>query len=202
MTGTTNRLNNGGPPRKSLSSQLDRLDGILDGLDKALQGAITESVSAAVTEAIRATLLEVVSNPQVITLLRGVMSPTLPKSEQPAAQAPEPAHPTHVGRVRSAISSAWRWSLAKIRAIPRAIGSRINAVYGGVVHACHQANAIWSLKRPIFIAMLAGLLVGMVSYASSPWFAGVVGGISATGAALGMQLAIFARRLLAGFPAR
>ena len=68
MTVTTSPSNNGRLQRKSLSSQLDRLDNILDGLNGALTGAITDAVkdavSTAVAEAVRATLIEVVSNPE------------------------------------------------------------------------------------------------------------------------------------------
>jgi hypothetical protein len=68
MTTTTSPSNNGRLQRKSLSSQLDRLDNILDGLDGALTGAITDAVkdavSTAIAEAVRATLIEVVSNPE------------------------------------------------------------------------------------------------------------------------------------------
>src|SRR4051812_30763566 len=80
MTMTANPSTNGGVRRNTLSGQIDRLDGILDGLDQALQGAITdavkEAVSIAVAEAVRSTVLEIVSNPHVLTLLRSAIPVT------------------------------------------------------------------------------------------------------------------------------
>lgn len=43
-TTATTRTPSNGQPRQTLASQLDRLDGILDGLDAALAGAVQEAV--------------------------------------------------------------------------------------------------------------------------------------------------------------
>ena len=81
MTMTLNHSANSGQ-RKSLSGQIDRLDSILDGLDQALQGAITdavkEAVSVAVTEAVHRTVIEIVSHPQILQLLRGTVPTPAP----------------------------------------------------------------------------------------------------------------------------
>ena len=55
---TAVRTNIDGQQRKTLASQLDRLDGILDGLDSALTGAVQEAVSMAVKQAVQAVLAE------------------------------------------------------------------------------------------------------------------------------------------------
>jgi hypothetical protein len=63
---TATATNTDGPTRKSLASQIDRLDAILDGLSEALQGAVADTVKAAVgqavQEAVRAVLTEVPTN--------------------------------------------------------------------------------------------------------------------------------------------
>src|SRR6516225_4399057 len=55
------------PARKTLSSQLDRLDSILDGLseglDQAVAQAVREAVGLAVQEAVQAVLTELLTNP-------------------------------------------------------------------------------------------------------------------------------------------
>lgn len=43
---TTTRTNLNDQPRKTLASQLDRLDGILDGLDTALAGAVPAAMDS------------------------------------------------------------------------------------------------------------------------------------------------------------
>src|SRR5262245_50934988 len=73
-------------PRKQLSSQLDRLDTILDGLDAALSGAVADAVQGVVgqvvKEAVEASIKEVLGNPE---LLRAALA----QHAQPSAQ-PQP----------------------------------------------------------------------------------------------------------------
>ena len=63
----TMTLDNG--VRKTLASQIDRLDSILDGLAENLNEAVADSVKGAVTvavqEAVHAALVEILSNAQV-----------------------------------------------------------------------------------------------------------------------------------------
>ena len=200
MTATMNPAANGRVPRKNLSSQLDRLDAILDGLDGALSGAITEAVKEAVStataEAVRATLVEVITNPDVMALLRGG---TIPFA-QPVVAAPtrceEPVPPQP-----NAMSRAWRWSIQKIKNIGQAIGARVRGVRDGAVSTYRQASSIWSLRRPVLISLGVGLVIGIICFASSPWLAGIVSGVTASVAALGVQLAAWARRVFAYMPA-
>ena len=60
-------LETNGQTRKTLASQLDRLDGILDGLseglDQAVAQAVREAVRLAVQEAVQAVLTELLTNP-------------------------------------------------------------------------------------------------------------------------------------------
>jgi hypothetical protein len=46
-----------GPSRKTLASQLDRLEGMLDGFDTALAEAVPEAVEQAVKQAVQAEVL-------------------------------------------------------------------------------------------------------------------------------------------------
>src|SRR5262245_18586449 len=84
-TTTTN-----GQVRKTLASQLDRLDSILDGLSDALneavasavEGAVERAVKQAVGEAVRETLqaviAEVVSSPDLLAAARTLLAPGNP----------------------------------------------------------------------------------------------------------------------------
>src|SRR5262245_34173553 len=78
-------------PRKTLSSQIDRLDGILDGLAEALNGAVADAVRDAVGEAVReaveATIREVLASP---ALLRAALASHGPQEAAPEAPAPQP----------------------------------------------------------------------------------------------------------------
>src|SRR5215468_2211817 len=83
MTTTTTN----GPERKTLASQLDRLDSILDGLADALHGAVASAVEGAVERAVKlavgeavretlqAVIAEVVSNPDLLAAARTLLAP-------------------------------------------------------------------------------------------------------------------------------
>src|SRR5215475_4376955 len=85
ITTTTN-----GSVRKTLASQLDRLDSILDGLSDALNGAVAsavegaveravrQAVGAAVKETLQAVIAEVVSNPDLVAAARTLLAPGSP----------------------------------------------------------------------------------------------------------------------------
>jgi hypothetical protein len=63
---------NGVAPRKTLAQQIDRLDGILDGLDEALNGAVADAVREAVgpivLEAMQRAIAETLASPEMIRL--------------------------------------------------------------------------------------------------------------------------------------
>ncbi len=62
---TTPPTTSNSEPQKILAKQLDRLDGILNGLDAALAGAVQEVVEQAVKQAVQAILTEVLTNHQL-----------------------------------------------------------------------------------------------------------------------------------------
>jgi hypothetical protein len=79
-----------GPTRKTLASQLDRLDSILDGLSEGLSDAVAstvrEAVGLAVREAVQAVLTELLTNPALREQLQKAAPPAPPP---PAEHAPE-----------------------------------------------------------------------------------------------------------------
>src|SRR5690348_11180943 len=79
---TAVRTNIDGQPRKTLASQLDRLDGILDGLDAALAGAVQDAVEQAVKQAVQAVLTEVLTNRELQEQLQQAAQHT-PPPEKP-----------------------------------------------------------------------------------------------------------------------
>jgi hypothetical protein len=85
----TKTLEMNGPARKTLASQLDRLDAILDGLSEgltdAVASAVREAVGLAVREAVQAVLAELLTNPALREQLKAaVPDPTPPAGRTPA----------------------------------------------------------------------------------------------------------------------
>jgi hypothetical protein len=105
VTETMNPTTNTNGQRKTLASQIDRLDGMLDGLADGLNDAVAQAVRGAVAlavkEAVQAVLTEVLTNPAVLAKLQAA------QPEQPA-DAPAPKGP---GRF-----AAWRnWAGAQLK---------------------------------------------------------------------------------------
>src|SRR6476661_3311259 len=77
--------------RKTLATQLDRLDSILDGLAEALNEAVADavrqSVAAAVGEAVQAAIKEVLTHPELLRAAAAAAAP-LPAPAVEAAKKP------------------------------------------------------------------------------------------------------------------
>jgi hypothetical protein len=81
-------LETNGQTRKTLASQLDRLDSILDGLSEgltdAVASAVREAVGLAVQEAVQAVLTELLTNPALREQLRGPAAAESAPPDDPA----------------------------------------------------------------------------------------------------------------------
>jgi hypothetical protein len=140
----TKTLEMNGPARKTLASQLDRLDGILDGLseglDQAVAQAVREAVGLAVQEAVQAVLTELLTNPALREQLQKAAPPTPPP---PAERAPEGGKgrlAVLCGRMGAMLRSACRAGAECLRQVARA-ASLAWQLAGGRVRAVLLATA-------------------------------------------------------------
>jgi hypothetical protein len=170
MASTT--LNNG---RKTLASQIDRLDAILDGLAESLNDAVATAaaegvkavVSLAVQEAVHSALVEVLTNSELQKRLAGNAQPPVPLMVRLAAKA----------------SSCWSWLKSTMKAAcsrVKQMVSSLSAVAAAKVQQAHQqvvqrAKTCWMwtvalaalVKRfrvQLLVAVGIGVLVGVVCY--------------------------------------
>ena len=135
----TKTMEMNGPTRKTLATQLDRLDGILDGLseglDQAVAQAVREAVGLAVQEAVQAVLTELLTNPALREQLQKAAPPGPPP---PAERTPEGGRgrlAALCGRVGDKLRSACRAGAGRLRQAGRAAslawqlaGDRVRAV--------------------------------------------------------------------------
>jgi hypothetical protein len=102
-----NNANVNGSQRKSLASQLDRLDRIIDvlaeGLNEAVADIVRQTVASAVQQTVEAVLREVLSRPEV---LRALAPP-------PAVSVAQPA-PVQPVRGPSLLRRCWTWLWNKL----------------------------------------------------------------------------------------
>jgi hypothetical protein len=162
---TAVRTNSDGQPRKTLASQLDRLDGILDGLDSALAGAVQEAVSMAVKQAVQAVLAEVLTNRE------------LQEQLQQAAQLAPPPKETHgkpsmLDRLWQATTEGVRRTVQTVKKLGRGVGMALVAAGGvlaGIVYAARKqlaavATVVYRGGKRLFGRALATLASMMPSF--------------------------------------
>jgi hypothetical protein len=141
-TTTTPRTDPNGQQRKTLASQIDRLDGILDGLDAALAGAVQDAVEQAVKQAVQSVLTEVLTNRELQQQLQKAAHPT-PTPEQPCGKK------STVGRFWQATIDGVRRAVRTVKKAGQGIGVALLAV-GGVV-----ATVAYAARKKIVAAASA-----------------------------------------------
>ena len=162
---TTTRTPSNGQPRKTLASQLDRLDGILDGLDAALAGAVQDAVEQAVKQAVQAVLAEVLTNRE------------LQEQLQQAAQSTPPPKETHgkpslLNRLWQATTEGVRRTVQTVKKLGRGVGMALVAAGGvlaGIVYAARKkiasvATAVYQGGRRLVGRALTTLASMMPSF--------------------------------------
>jgi hypothetical protein len=136
-TTTTTRTDNNGPPRKTLASQLDRLDGILDGLDNALAGAVQAVVCTAVKEAVQAVLTEVLTNQHLQEQLQQAAQHGLPPEEMHGKQS-------MANRLWQATAEGVKRTVQKVTQLGRGVGVALvtaGGVLAGILYAARKKIA-------------------------------------------------------------
>jgi multidrug resistance efflux pump len=182
MSGTaTATPTNDRPPRKQLSDQLDRLDGILDALAEGLPGAITDACRDGARVAVREALAEIVASPELHALLQSLAS-----ARAPASAPPPPAPPARPG--------LWGRLKASLAAARDAVVGRCQAAAGAVASAVRTLAGVVPLKKVALTAAAAGVAVGLVSYACPHAVAAVISGVGGACTAAAAHVGAWLRR--------
>ena len=196
----TTMIGNGRPARKTLASQIDRLDTMLEGLSENLNEAVADAVRAAVVvavrEAVQAVLTEVVTNPEVLARLRDALPPpTLPV-----------ARPALGPSLKERLARAWSWLAAKVRTAVGSFQGGLNrlgerATY--VKERVQQAGqAVWlRLLRPfggqLLLTVGVGVAAGVAAFLAAPWLAALLSGLDGFMTAVVVQGGVLLLRLAA-----
>ena len=193
MTTATNGV------RKTLASQLDRLDSILDGLSDALneavstavEGAVERAVRQAVGEAVRETLqaviAEVVSNPDLLAAARTLLSP--------GSTADVPTDPLDLPERPKGL---FRRACDKVQAGVTVAANACAAVAGRVAGVKTAVRGGWRLAKQfrgrLLLACGVGVAAGAATLLAAPW----LGVAAASVVGFGGTLAVKARYALRG----
>jgi hypothetical protein len=191
MTNTASR------PRKNLADQIDRLDGILDGLSENLNDAVATAVQQAVTAGVQQAVVEVLTNPE----LQHLLHPSAPPNLTPV-HAPAPPESTGGGGL---LSGLWRSVRSTAGRVAEAAGRAASAVGGWLAATARQARdlvagGVKAVRRGVcalYAAVLSnrvvqvlgvGGLIAAACFAANPALAGAVAGLAAAAAAAVAQL--------------
>jgi hypothetical protein len=155
---TTSAVTNpNGSARKTLASQLDRLDDILTGLSEALN----ESVSTAVEKAVAGVLTEILTNPSFAERLRGPV--ILPLADNAMTDSPLPSprpRPALLSKVMRTVRAGW----TSVRLAARAVLRR-----GATMAKSARAYVTGMFSRSRVVALTATALTGgLVAYCAGP----------------------------------
>jgi hypothetical protein len=193
MTTTTN-----GQVRRTLASQLDRLDSILDGLSEALNGAVAtavegaveravkQAVGEAVRETLQAVIAEVASNPDLVAAARTLLAPGTSVDVSPDSPTTPPEPPRGL----------FRRACDKVQAGVAVAANACAAVAGRVAGVKTAVRAGWGLTKKfrgrVLLASGVGVAAGVVTYGVAPW----LGIVAASVGGFLTSLAVQARNAL------
>ena len=154
-----------GRPR-SLNDTIARLDDMIDGLSEAIPATIRDTLKDSVAEAIaigvKAAVVEVLSNPALLRAMRGQVRPTLRQ------------------RLTAGLARAHK-------TLARWISRAVTSIVGTPQKLRDRARLIWSVRRPILVALVIGAAVGFAAAWTPPWLAGTLVGVGTAGLSLLVQ---------------
>src|SRR4051794_38609750 len=182
MTTTMQTNSSNGQVRKTLATQLDRLDAILDslsdGLNQAVATAVEQAVEAAVREGVRqgvrGALSELLTDPEVLAVLRATVA------AQAADSQANPAPPSPEGKPGS-LGRAWDLAKAGVQKAGSALGAAARRARQAAATAWGGLRHLRPFRAQILTALGVGAAAGVGAYFAGPyvaagagWVAGVV----------------------------
>jgi len=187
--------------RKTLASQLDRLDALLDGLAEGLNEAVADAVKAAVgaaaQEALNGVLAEALARQQAAPVAAPVAVP------MPVPVPAAPPGPTLRQRLTELLGGV-RAALARVRAACGAGCSRLRGRAGGLLRAvalrlsglAPACRAGYQFRYRLAAAAGVGAAVGVAAWFAGPWLASVAAGLGGSTVALAVQAWLWLRRAM------
>ena len=186
MTATTTT---NGKPRKQLSDQLDRLDSIIDALAEALPEAVADACREGARQAVRDAVVEILSSPELRTLVAG---PADGRVAQPAD--PAPATPGPWSRFKAKVRAAKDAVLGRCRAALGVAAGRCRAATAAASNTARTLSAVMPLRKILLVGTGVGVAVGVASYVCPHGLSAVLGGVGGACTAVGVQVGSWFRR--------
>jgi hypothetical protein len=170
-----------GKPRKQLSDQLDRLDGIIDALAEGLNQAVADAAREGTRLAVKDAIVEIMTNPE----LRAMLAPHLPA---PAPAAPAPKKLGAWARIKAKVAAA-RAAVARAMTRAKEAVIRRGVVAGDAVVALgRMTGETLPVRKVVLVGLGVGLVVGAACLVLPQTTAAVVSGAGAACTAVSVQV--------------
>jgi len=200
VTTSTKTDSSNGQVRKTLASQLDRLDAILDtlseGLNEAVATAVEQAVESAVREGVRqgvrGALSEILTDPEVLAALRATAAAQAGESQA----APAPASPSPEGKP-GLLGRAWGWAKAGVQKAGSALGAAARRARQAAATARGGLRHLKPFRSQILTALGVGAAAGVGAYFAGPYVAAAAGWLAGVLSTLAVQAGVALRRTLA-----
>jgi hypothetical protein len=187
MTSAT--VTNNTLPRKQLSHQIERLDGILDSLSEGLNEAVADAAREGTRLAVRDAIVEIMTDPTLRARLHEASAP-----EPTPAPAPPVKKPGFWARLKAKVGQ----SMANVgRAAGRLVdgaGRGVQAATGAAAERVRAVQNLGSLRKLVLVGLGVGVAVGVASFLAPHAVAAAVCGIGGAVAAAGIQVGVWTRR--------
>lgn len=190
--------------RKTLASQLDRMDNILDalsdGLNEAVASTVEQAVGAAVSSTVQTVLTELLTNPIVLARLREILAPA-PSVAPVAIAVPQPVNRVpYSTRLRAHFQKARKRFgilLSQTRAKMSGLAGKVK---GWTCGLATKVGACLRMAKPYQKALLVsagiGVACAVTGYFAGPWFAAAAAWVAGFVTTLGVQAGIAFRRMM------
>lgn len=189
----TTAVPSNGKMRKSLASQIDRLDAILDGLADAIPEVVAETVRAVAQQTVRdvvqAAITEILTNPEILARLRAASG---------VGAASRATRPT----LRQQLQAVWQRIRACASSARALAGAASRSLACGLLHIVRQLVVLGQrckearrYKFQLLSALAVGAALAVAAVCGGPWLASVTSGLGGFGSTLGMHAGLWWRRL-------
>ena len=186
---------NGRQPRKQLSDQLDRMDGILDLLADGLPQAVADACREGARQAVKDAVLELLANPDLRAALSGLARPT----PLPALVEQPPPKPSLWARLKEKVAAISRRVAAGLGELAAAVRTETRSLAPAVSAAGRGLALAWRCRLPLLVALGVGLAVAVLSYLAPHAVSAAVSGVGGMFTAVGVAGGLWVRRTFRAF---
>jgi hypothetical protein len=178
-----------GQPRKTLASQLDRLDKILDvlsdGINETVGDIVRDTMAATAKQTLAEVVRELLRDPETVGAL-------LPQAVPVAAPTAQPA-PTlwqrfkaWAGRTGERAGELLFWLGDTLLGLAAGVGEKLKAGWERLGAYCGSLKQLfpvllmllWQARKPVLLALLFGVGVGLGCYWAGPVVSSIGSGLA------------------------